>query len=71
MDNTDPTEVKALLITVMEMDNGISYDHDAIYKAYPNACNLNDDSTGVLNLIVSKITIVQSNVDAARFEKIS
>ena len=44
-----------------------SYDHDAIYKAYPDAVSI-DDSTGVYKADGSKITIVQSNVDAARVE---
>ena len=44
-----------------------SYDHDAIYKAYPDAVSI-DDSTGVFKADGSKITIVQSNVDAARVE---
>ena len=42
-----------------------NYDHDAIYKAYPDAATI-DDSTGVFKADGSKITIVQSNVDAAR-----
>ena len=44
-----------------------NYDHDAIYKAYPDAVSI-DDSTGVYKAAGSKITIVQSNVDAARVE---
>ena len=44
-----------------------SYDHDAIYKAYPDAATIDDD-TGVFKADGSKITIVQSNVDAARVE---
>ena len=44
-----------------------NYDHDAIYKAYPDAATI-DDSTGVFKADGSKITIVQSNVDAARVE---
>ena len=44
-----------------------SYDHDAIYKAYPDAASIDDD-TGVFKADGSKITIVQSNVDAARVE---
>ena len=42
-------------------------DHEAIYKAYPDAVSI-DDSTGVFKADGSKITIVQSNVDAARVE---
>ena len=44
-----------------------NYDHDAIYKAYPDAVSI-DDSTGVYKADGSQITIVQSNVDAARVE---
>jgi hypothetical protein len=44
-----------------------NYDHDAIYKAYPDAATI-DDSTGVFKADGSKITIVQSKVDAARVE---
>jgi len=44
-----------------------NYDHDAIYKAYPDAVSI-DDSTGVYKADGSKITIVQSNVDDARVE---
>ena len=44
-----------------------NYDHDAIYKAYPDAVAI-DDSTGVFKADGSQITIVQSNVDAARVE---
>ena len=44
-----------------------NYDHDAIYKAYPDAATI-DDSTGVFKADGSQITIVQSNVDAARVE---
>ena len=44
-----------------------NYDHDAIYKAYPDAVSI-DDSTGVYKADGSKITIVQSNLDAARVE---
>ena len=42
-----------------------NYDHDAIYKAYPDAATIDDD-TGVFKVDGSQITIVQSNVDAAR-----
>ena len=44
-----------------------NYDHDAIYKAYPDAATIDDD-TVVFKADGSKITIVQSNVDAARVE---
>ena len=44
-----------------------NYDHDAIYKAYPNVVTI-DDSTGAFDASGNLITIVQSNVDAARHE---
>ena len=44
-----------------------NYDHDAIYKAYPNVVTI-DDSTGAFDSSGNSITIVQSNVDAARVE---
>ena len=44
-----------------------NYDHDAIYKAYPNVVTI-DDSTGAFDASGNLITIVQSNVDAARVE---
>ena len=44
-----------------------NFDHDAIYKAYPDAATIDDD-TGVFKAHGSQITIVQSNVDAARVE---
>ena len=44
-----------------------NYDHDAIYKAYPDAVAI-DDSNGVFKADGSQITIVQSNVDTARVE---
>ena len=44
-----------------------NYDHDAIYKAYPNVVTI-DDSTGAFDASGNSITIVQSNVDAARAE---
>ena len=44
-----------------------NYDHDAIYKAYPNVVTI-DDSTGAFDASGNSITIVQSNVDATRVE---
>ena len=44
-----------------------NYDHDAIYKAYPNVVTI-DDSTGAFDASGNSITIAQSNVDAARVE---
>jgi len=45
----------------------MSLDHEAIYKAYPNAVVINDD-TGAFDSSGNKITLVQSNIDAARVE---
>ena len=42
-----------------------NYDHDAIYKAYPDAATIDDD-TGVFKADGSKIDLVQSKIDAAR-----
>ena len=44
-----------------------NYDHDAIYKAYPNVVTI-DDSTGAFDASGNSITLAQSNVDAARVE---
>jgi len=40
-------------------------DHEAIYKAYPD-CTSVDDSLGAFKADGTKITLVQSNIDAAR-----
>tara|TARA_B100000513_G_scaffold83759_1_gene34476 strand:+ start:84 stop:371 length:288 start_codon:yes stop_codon:yes gene_type:complete len=40
-------------------------DHEAIYKAYPD-CTKIDDSTGAFKADGTKITLVQSDIDAAR-----
>ena len=40
-------------------------DHEAIRKAYPDAAIIND-ATGATKLDGTKITLVQSNIDAAR-----
>ena len=42
-------------------------DHEAIRKAYPDAVTI-DDGTGVFKADGTEITVVQSNVDAARVE---
>ena len=42
-------------------------DHKAIYKAYPNVVSI-DDGLGCFDESGNKVTIVQSNVDAARVE---
>ena len=40
-------------------------DHDAIRKAYPNAVTV-DDGAGAFDSSGNSITLVQSNIDAAR-----
>ena len=40
-------------------------DHEAIYKAYPNAVTV-DDGTGAFKADGTQITLVQSEIDAAR-----
>ena len=45
----------------------MSLDHEAIYKAYPNAVSV-DDGTGAFDKDGKSITIVQSAIDAARVE---
>ena len=43
----------------------MSLDHEAIRKAYPDAAIV-DDSTGAFKSDGTKITLVQSDIDAAR-----
>ena len=43
----------------------MTLDHDAIYKAYPDAVSIHD-STGAFKADGSQITLVQSDIDAAR-----
>ena len=43
----------------------MSLDHDAIRKAYSNAKTI-DDGKGAFDSSGNKITLVQSNIDAAR-----
>ena len=43
----------------------MSLDHEAIYKAYPDAVTV-DDGTGAFKADGTQITLVQSNIDAAR-----
>ena len=43
----------------------MALDHEAIRKAYPNAAVIND-STGAFDKDGNSITLVQSNIDAAR-----
>ena len=45
----------------------MSLDHEAIRKAYPDAVTI-DDGAGVFKADGTKITLVQSNIDAARVE---
>ena len=40
-------------------------DHEAIYKAYPDSVKIYDD-TGAFKADNSQITLVQSDIDAAR-----
>tara|TARA_B100000945_G_scaffold197617_1_gene158940 strand:+ start:839 stop:1162 length:324 start_codon:yes stop_codon:yes gene_type:complete len=43
----------------------MSLDHEAIYKAYPDAVSV-DDGAGVFKEDGSQISLVQSDIDAAR-----
>ena len=43
----------------------MSLDHDAIRKAYPDAVTI-DDGTGAFKADGTQITLVQSDIDAAR-----
>ena len=43
----------------------MSLDHEAIRKAYPNAVTI-DDGAGAFDASGNSITLVQSNIDAAR-----
>jgi len=43
----------------------MALDHEAIYKAYPEAVTV-DDGTGAFKADGSKINLVQSDIDAAR-----
>jgi len=43
----------------------MAYDHEAIYKAYSDCVRI-DDSTGAFKADASQITLVQSEIDAAR-----
>ncbi len=45
----------------------MSLDHDAIYKAYPNAASV-DDSTGAVDASGNSITLEQDKIDTARAE---
>jgi len=43
----------------------MTLDHEAIWKAYPQAATIDDD-TGAFDESGNKITLVQSDIDAAR-----
>ena len=43
----------------------MSLDHEAIYKAYPDAVTI-DDGTGAFKADGTQITLVQSAIDSAR-----
>ena len=43
----------------------MTLDHEAIYKAYPDVVRI-DDSTGAFKADGTQITLVQSDIDAAR-----
>lgn len=43
----------------------MEYDHEAIYKAYPDCVSV-DDSTGAFKEDGTQITLVQSDIDTAR-----
>jgi len=45
----------------------MALDHEAIYKAYPNVVRT-DDSEGAFDKDGNKVTLVQSDIDAARVE---
>ena len=45
----------------------MALDHEAIRKAYPDASYINDE-TGAFKADGTQITLVQSNIDAARVE---
>ena len=45
----------------------MTLDHDAIYKVYSDCVRI-DDSTGAFKADGTKITLVQSDIDAARIE---
>ena len=45
----------------------MSLDHEAIYKAYPDAVSIGDN-LGAFKADGTQITLVQSNIDAARVE---
>ena len=48
-------------------DSSMSLDHEAIYKAYANVVTI-DDTAGAFDKDGNKVTLVQSNIDAAKIE---
>ena len=47
----------------------MNFDHEAVYKAYPNICILDDSYENYgLDKDGNKVSIVQSQVDAARVQ---
>ena len=46
----------------------MSLDHEAIRKAYPSVVSIDDTGSKILDASGNAVTIVQSNVDAARVE---
>ena len=44
----------------------MSLDHEAIRKAYPSVVSIDDTGSKILDASGNAVTIVQSNVDAAR-----
>ena len=46
----------------------MSLDHEAIRKAYPSVVSIDDAGSKILDASGNAVTIVQSNVDAARVE---
>ena len=46
----------------------MTYDHEAIRKAYPNDVHLIDDGTGIFDVDGNPFSVDQSKVDEARVE---
>jgi len=46
----------------------MTYDHEAIRKAYPNDVNIIDDGTGIFDMDGNPFSVDQSKVDEARVE---
>ena len=54
-----------MLFRLCNGGGSVSLDHEAIYKAYPDAISI-DDSAGVFKADGTQITLEQSAIDAAR-----